>query len=484
MLSSLLVLLAVSVSLIFYLLKPDKKFECLKPYTATPAYVPLLGHSYTLITNNIFKAIEIITSKNKPCVMWEGPKPLYATNDAEELKIILNHPNALNKLTKFRFLEEVFQGSIIGIEASIWRKNRKKLSKAFHQNILDSFVYIFYERSLILVDILKNVTSTTDFYDLFQKFTMDSFLVANTGVDKQVQRENYIEIVDYLLRGQAIAIDRFFKPHFWNDTVFKYFGRSSELTKCVKETTDYLSEVLNQRQHLKDNGDFNETRMKPIMDLLLEMNELEDIDKSYVINEVRTFFYAATDTSAHTVAFTCTLLGMHPEIQEKVYEEVINVVGKDSPITSKDLPNLKYTEMVVNESLRLFPVVPFVGRFTTGEIDIGRLVLPKGIEIGVLIFQLHRNEKYFPDPSKFDPDRFLPEEVAKRHPYSFLPFSGGPRNCIGWKYAMMMLKTSMATIVRNYKMHSNYKSTEEMELESHIILRTSHNLDLTFTPRY
>lgn len=142
------------------------------------------------------------------------------------------------------------------------------------------------------------------------------------------------------------------------------------------------------------------------------------------------------------------MLGMHPEIQQKVYEEIMDVIGPDRPVEHSDLPQLKYTERFIKEVLRLFPVGPLVVRAHETDINLGKLlkyfarksfiatipgdyVLPKGSSSVLVIIHMHRNPEYWPNPLRFDPDRFLPEEVAKRHPFAYVPFTGGPRICIG-----------------------------------------------------
>lgn len=102
------------------------------------------------------------------------------------------------------------------------------------------------------------------------------------------------------------------------------------------------------------------------------------------------------------------------------------------PPTYQELQNLPYTEMCIKESLRLYPSVPLIARIASDDFRIpsGYLV-PKGVELLIHIYDLHRNSDIYPNPEKFDPDRFLPENTTNRHAFAYLPFSGGPRNCIG-----------------------------------------------------
>lgn len=109
----------------------------------------------------------------------------------------------------------------------------------------------------------------------------------------------------------------------------------------------------------------------------------------------------------------------------------MDVVGPDRHVEHTDMPNLKFTERFIKETSRLFPIAPVIVRQLQADIDIGEAILPAGSSVVLAFISTHRSERYFPNPMKFDPDRFLPEEIAKRHPYAYVPFAGGPRTCIG-----------------------------------------------------
>lgn len=119
--------------------------------------------------------------------------------------------------------------------------------------------------------------------------------------------------------------------------------------------------------------------------------------------------------------------------QDRVYEELEELFNSDDrDPTLFELQNLKYMEMCIKESLRMYPSVPFISRLASKDIDtFSGYRIPKGTHIHIHIYDMHHNSKIYPNPEKFDPDRFLPENSIKRHPFAFLPFSGGPRNCIG-----------------------------------------------------
>lgn len=132
------------------------------------------------------------------------------------------------------------------------------------------------------------------------------------------------------------------------------------------------------------------------------------------------------------ISFILLCLANHLEIQDNVYKEIISVLGKEKTPTHSDLQQLKLTERCIKESLRLFPSVPFISRYASEDFrtKTGHTI-PKGTVMHIHIFDVHRCPNHYPDPLKFDPDRFLPERANARHPFAYIPFSAGPRNCIG-----------------------------------------------------
>ncbi|KAK9744576.1 Cytochrome P450 [Popillia japonica] len=183
------------------------------------------------------------------------------------------------------------------------------------------------------------------------------------------------------------------------------------------------------------------------------------------------------------MCWTLFLLGNHPDIQQKVFEEVHQVLqSKRTPTTISELHEMKYLENVIKESLRLYPSVPFIIRDLEQEVQIGEYKIPAGVQVNLQIYGTHRSAEYYPEPDKFDPDRFLPENSQKRHPYAYIPFSAGPRNCIGQKFAMYEEKTVLATIVNRYKITA-METPETITVTADLILRPMNGVILKLQKR-
>lgn len=196
------------------------------------------------------------------------------------------------------------------------------------------------------------------------------------------------------------------------------------------------------------------------------------------------------------------LLGHHPEVQEKLYEEQLSIFSTiDELPTHKQLNEMKYLDRVMKECMRVYPTVPTIGRRVTEEFEVAGYKIPVGCMVSVSIYGLTRDERYFPDPGtvlselkfkkalikylileKFDPDRFLPENSQNRHPYAFIPFSAGPRNCIGQKFAQLEEKVMLSTFIRNFKFKSS-DSREDMKFIQEIVSRPINGIKLIIEKR-
>lgn len=145
---------------------------------------------------------------------------------------------------------------------------------------------------------------------------------------------------------------------------------------------------------------------------------------------------------------------------------------------------MKYLERCMMETLRMYPPVPIIARHMKHDLKLasGDYSIPKGATVVVATYKLHRLETIYPNPDKFDPDNFLPEKTANRHYYAFVPFSAGPRSCVGRKYAMLKLKVILSTILRNFRIISDL-GEEDFRLQADIILKREEGFQIRLEPR-
>ncbi|KAK3090429.1 hypothetical protein FSP39_011786 [Pinctada imbricata] len=195
------------------------------------------------------------------------------------------------------------------------------------------------------------------------------------------------------------------------------------------------------------------------------------------------FFLAGYDTTANTLSFLAYNLAMNPDCQEKCIEEVHRVLGKDKPNYDNVL-KLQYLDNCMSETLRMFGPASITNRQVEEDCDIGGYKVPKGSCVNFCIYAIHHDPDYWPEPEKFDPDRFSPDEKDKHHPYAFLPFGHGPRNCIGMRLAQLEAKGAIASILQKYRL-VKCEETEDPVVLDHTsgLVRAKNGIKLKVQPR-
>ena len=203
-----------------------------------------------------------------------------------------------------------------------------------------------------------------------------------------------------------------------------------------------------------------------------------------VRDEVLTIFLAGYETVANGLTWTWYLLSQSPEVEARLHAEIDAVLGTGENArlpTLADYPNLRYTEQVFAESMRLYPPAWAMGRMSTKPVQLGDYLIPPGAHFFFSQYMMGRTEEYFPDPLRFDPDRFTPENKAKRAKFTYFPFGGGSRQCIGESFAWMEGVFSIATLAQRWRF--TYSGKTAPEVQAKITLRPNGPLRMEMNPR-
>jgi cytochrome P450 len=224
-------------------------------------------------------------------------------------------------------------------------------------------------------------------------------------------------------------------------------ARNQQRTQANNTLDRVIKRIIQERRSTdEDKGD--------LLSMLL-LSETEDgtrMTDQEVRDEAVTLFAAGHETTSNALAWTWYLLAQHPEAEARLHDEVDRVLGR-RPATLNDLPQLTYTSMVVKEALRLYPPAWVLNaREAIADVEIDGYVLPRGSRVFISPYAVHRNPRYFDHPLQFDPERFHPQ-VEKNIPrYSYFPFGGGPRVCIGNSFAMLEAQLIVATMAQHYRL--------------------------------
>jgi cytochrome P450 len=197
-------------------------------------------------------------------------------------------------------------------------------------------------------------------------------------------------------------------------------------------------------------------------------------------DEAMTIFLAGHETTANALTWTWYLLSQHPEIEARFHAEVGGVLKGELP-TAEDYPRLRYTEMVFAEAMRLYPPAWIIGRRALGDYQIDGYTIPARSILLLSQYVTHHDERFFPDPFRFDPERWTPEARESRPKFSYFPFGGGPRLCIGESFAWMEGALVLATIAQRFRMRLT--PGHPVEMQPLVTLRPKHGMRMALEAR-
>ncbi|XP_045467262.1 cytochrome P450 4C1-like [Harmonia axyridis] len=461
-----------------------------------PEKIPFFGVALEIIGKPRDDILKILLSyyRNSPDIFkfWLGHILFIGVSKPEHMEIVLTNPNTMNKSHLVAFTKPYMGDGLFSATEDIWKRHRKLINPVFNQKALNSFIACFSEKCDILIGILGKHVGQSNFniYEKMAGCTLD--IICETAMGLEVEAQTSSNFYGRLLdKAMELVTYRMFHLYYHPKIIFDMNPMGKQLGKLVTKLNGFSQKIIAERRtefERKLRGDCieeeDDKNFKTFLELLLEISHkgIRFTDQE-IQDEVNTFISAGSDTTAVALSFCCMTLGMYPEYQQKVYEEAIEVLGQDRYPTKADLPKLKFTEMFIKETLRLFPIGPFLLRVASDDFKMDDLTIPKDSIILIGIMHLHRSPKYWENPLKFDPYRFLPEKFSKVHPYSYLPFSGGPRVCIGYRYAMIVMKLILSKIVRKFELKTEYKSIEEIQLKINLMMRPSNGFKVTLQPR-
>uniref|UniRef100_A0A182PYY8 Uncharacterized protein n=1 Tax=Anopheles epiroticus TaxID=199890 RepID=A0A182PYY8_9DIPT len=401
--------------------------------------------------------------------IWLGPKLVLATSHPDIMSAVLTHTDCLEKPFFYDFVK--LEHGIFAGHYHPWKTQRKALNPAFNTRILNSFIPVFVQCSKQMVQQMENSVTdggrTLSIFPFISKCTLEMVCGTTIGCDvmEQPGKETFIENVD---RCFELVAKRMLNMHHYIELLYRWTQdcaeESERRTSCYRFFESVIEKAkarIRSRTDVDENEDFKKPQI--FADQLLSVhhngNPFTDIE---ITHNIYSMIAAGNDTTALQVTHTCLFLAMFPEIQERVYREVMDVFpDPDQDITLDDLRHLTYMERVIKESLRLAPSGPNIARQTMKDVQIAGLNIPKDSLIVMSIFSMHRRKDVWgPDADKFDPDRFLPERSEGRNVNSFMPFSAGSRNCIGARYAMLSMKVMLSSILRRLRLKSDMKMNE------------------------
>ncbi|XP_062376870.1 cholesterol 24-hydroxylase-like isoform X2 [Sardina pilchardus] len=350
----------------------------------------------------------------------------------------------LSSMFGVRFLGN---GLLTALDHNQWHKQRRIMDPAFSSLYLRGLMGVFNERAECLMEKLEEYAERQTPFQmdkLINTFTLDVITKVAFGVDLDLFNGGdspFPRAIELCLKGSI---------HYIRDQQFESRSENKEVVQQIKEALLLLRETgktwINERKRAVRNG---ENVPKDILTQILKSaEENNDEDEETILDNFVTFFIAGQETTANQLSFAIMELGRHPEILNRLKEEVDEVIGMKQEIRYEDLGNLTYLTQVLKETLRLYPTAPGTSRYVPHDTIINGVKIPGGCLTLFNSYVCSRMEIFFKDPLTFDPERF---NLSAPKPYfCYYPFSLGPRSCIGQNFSQLEAKVALAKLVQRF----------------------------------
>lgn len=398
---------------------------------------------------------------------------VYFANRPELIREVLT-----TKVKSFRKLHRQMQAlrkiegeGLVVSDGSIWARHRPFVQGSFHARHMEPYAGIVVERTLRRLEHWQ-ANEPFDLAAEMNELAMEIIAEVVFGVDLSSEVARLRDAVHVARAAMQHEMGSAIPLPDWLPLPGKLRQR-----RALREVSNLVWELIRRRQ------ESGESRDDMLGQMLAAANNLKlatPIQPAEIKDEAATLFVAGHDTTSASLAWVWYALSQNPEVERRAIAEVDRALDGRPP-TFADLPRLKYVEMVVKETMRMYPASGFLfGREALEPVELGGYQLRRGAWVFISPLIVQRDAKNFPDPERFDPERFSPGRLQEIPPYAYIPFGGGPRICIGNAFAVMEMTLLTATVLQRYRLQLDQP---QPALELEIVLRPKGGLRMRAVPR-
>ena len=362
-----------------------------------------------------------------------GPKRAYLMAHPDSIKHVLqdNHRN-YRKDRRIDKLKPLLGNGLFMSEGAFWYRQRRLMQPAFHRQRIAAL-------ATAMVEAIE---------EMLQHWR--AYAERGTAIDIAAEMMQLtLNIIGKTMFGADISLEEAQSVGWALPTVLAHLKHPHrrEFQHALQTLNQIVFRIIDQRRR-------DGTAREDLLALLLDARDEETgapMSDTQLRDEVMTIFLAGHETTATALTWTWYLLATHPEEEERLHKEIAGVLGGRTP-TFQDLSSLPLTRMVIEEAMRLYPPIWLTSRIAVADDHIGGYAIPANAVIFLSPYVMHRHPDFWDHPTRFDPERFLPERVAARPRYAYFPFLGGPRQCIGNNFALIEAQLIVALITRSYQL--------------------------------
>ncbi|XP_047635559.1 cytochrome P450 3A29-like [Phacochoerus africanus] len=426
--------------------------------------------------------------------MWgffDGRQPVLAITDPDMIKTVLVK-ECYSVFTNRRSFgpRGAMRTALSLAEDEEWKRIRTLLSPTFTSGKLkEMFPIISHYGDLLVSNLRKEAEKgkPVTMKDIFGAYSMDVITSTAFGVNTDSlnnPRDPFVENSKKLLKFS------FFSPLFLSIIFFPFLTPILEVlnvTVFPKSVVNFFTKSVKRMKEsrLKD----KQTHRVDFLQLMINSQNSKETDAHKGLSDEELvaqgvfFIFAGYETTSSSLSLLVYELATHPDVQQKLQEEIDATFPNKAPPTYDGLAQMEYLDMVVNEALRIFPVTPRIERVCKKDVEIHGAFVPKGTVMMVPIFALHRAPELWPEPEEFRPERFSKKNKDTMNPYTYLPFGTGPRNCIGMRFALMNMKLALVRVLQNFSFKPCKETQIPLKISSQGLIQPEKPIVLMVVPR-
>ena len=419
---------------------PQRSQECSPP---GPKGLPVIGHLLEIRRDPLgffstcserYGNIVSLRFGTWPALLLSGPSDV-------ETVLVKNHHGFKKNTFFWRHVTAIFGKGLLTSEGEFWHRQRRLAAPAFAGQRLASYGAIMVRHTSRVVERWKP-DAARDFHADMMGLTLG--IAAKALFDSEVEED--VAAMDKAVNAltDQIAV-RFARPFVIPDVV--PLPGHIRYRRALRRVESVVQRIIRERRSdRQDKGD--------LLSMLMQARDEngDPMPDRQLRDEAVTLLLAGHETTALALSWTVYLLGQHPDVEARLSAEIEAVLGSRA-VSVEDLPRLRFTDQVVTEAMRLYPPAWAIGREAVEECEIGGYPVPVGTTILMSPWVIHRHQRYFDEPAKFQPDRWSGDLARQLPRFAYLPFGGGPRICIGNRFATMEAVLILATVMQRFRLH-------------------------------
>ncbi|XP_078521132.1 cytochrome P450 3A21-like [Lissotriton helveticus] len=462
-----------------------------------PRPLPFLGTFLGYRKGILEFDMECFKKYGKVWGIFDGRIPILAVMDPIIVKNILVKEFYTHFTNRRNFgLNGPLDAGVTVAEDEEWKRIRTVLSPTFTSGKLKEMFPIIKNLGESLANNVQKKTEQDKPLDMklmFSSYSIDVVISTSFGVNiDSMNNPND----PFVAQGRKLFNFKFMSPLLITVVLFPFLIPVLEkMNVCLfpKDMLQFFASAVKSIKEKRQKG--NHENRVDFLQLMID-SRTEDIPASNGINhgykaltdreivaQSMIFILAGYETTSTALAFLSYNLATHPDIQRKLQQEIDTLLPNKAPPTYDALTQMEYLDMVINETLRMYPPGGRLERVCKKTVEVNGVTIPEGVVVMIPLFPLHRDPEYWPEPDVFNPDRFSKENKNTQEPYTFLPFGSGPRNCIGMRFALLNIKVGIVSLLQNFSFQICKETPIPLELDNRGMIKSKTPIYLKLVPR-